>query len=439
MPMDSSEFYAIIVVILSFLAYAYTNGYINLEPYGLKASKSVTSSREEDPPPRKANKKAPVAASSTFRAIPDQFTSIGEVRTALRNSGLESSGLVVAIDFTKSNTWTGERSFGGRCLHELDTPLPGAAYRSNPYQTCIASLGRTLGDLDEENEIPAYGFGDLRTKDHSVFPFKEDGTPCRGLQDVLESYAAQARTVKMSGPTSFAPAIKEALGVVQKKQGYHVLIIVADGQVTDEAETTEAIIEASKYPLSIVVVGVGDGPWDQMEDYDDNLPAREFDNFQFVNFTEVEARSTPDSFDAALALACLQELPEQYKELRKQGKLRRIQDKDTGPSEARGSVSSAVEGGGGGSPPVEPPDNYLCPVTQELMVDPVMAEDGYAYERAAIERWFTQKQSNTGRQPQAPSPMGNYPIGLKLIPNNALRSEVMEWRQRNPQEVEIID
>ncbi len=90
--------------------------------------------------------------------------------------------------------------------------------------------------------------------------------------------------------------------------------------MTNPAHTEAAIIRASRVPLSIVVVGVGDGPWDAMEYMDDQLPARQFDNFQFVNYTEVTA-ANPGNAEVAFATAALMEIPEQYQAIRKLGLL----------------------------------------------------------------------------------------------------------------------
>jgi len=90
------------------------------------------------------------------------------------------------------------------------------------------------------------------------------------------------------------------LQVTEDNEPYH----------TSETDTRRAIVEASNHPLSIVLVGVGDGPWEQMKEFDDGLPERKFDNFQFVNFHETWIQN-PDNPEAAFATAALQEVPEQ--------------------------------------------------------------------------------------------------------------------------------
>ena len=43
-------------------------------------------------------------------------------------------------------------------------------------------------------------------------------------------------------------------------------------------------------------------------------------------------------------------------------------------------------------------DNWLCPIIQELMIDPVMAKEHPVYECTTIAKWFTTQQTspNTG-------------------------------------------
>lgn len=227
----------------------------------------------------------------------------------MKQSGLESSSLIVGVDFTKSNEWTGRKTYGGMSLHAL------TQHHLNPYQSVIQIVGKTLEVFDDDKLIPAFGFGDSTTQDRAVFSFKTDGSSCRGFQEVLERYTALVPGIVLQGPTSFAPLIREAIKVVRREKAYHILVIIADGQVTNEAETRAAIVEASRFPISIILIGVGDGPWEKMEEFDDGLPERTFDNFQFVNFHDVMTRY--DANELAFACTAMQEIPEQYQTIKR--------------------------------------------------------------------------------------------------------------------------
>jgi len=87
--------------------------------------------------------------------------------------------------------------------------------------------------------------------------------------------------------------------------------------VDNVKETAQAIVEATNYPLSIIMIGVGDGPFELMQNFDDKLPKRRFDNFQFVPFYEIMQRA--ENREVTFAVNALQEIPEQYKLIKKLG------------------------------------------------------------------------------------------------------------------------
>ncbi|KAF8024415.1 hypothetical protein BT93_F1566 [Corymbia citriodora subsp. variegata] len=259
-------------------------------------------------------------AKQRYAFIPDRFSSLDQVTAALREAGLESSNLIIGVDFTKSNEWAGKVSFNNRSLHSIGDV-------TNPYETVISIIGKTLAPFDEDNLIPCFGFGDVTTHDREVFSFHSDHSPCHGFEEVLACYRKIVPTLTLSGPTSYGPIVEAAVDIVEKSGGqFHILVIIADGQVTRSSDTRDdelspqeertigSIVEASFYPLSIVLVGVGDGPWEDMKKFDDKIPTREFDNFQFVNFTATMSKSgSPSEKETAFALAALMEIPFQYK------------------------------------------------------------------------------------------------------------------------------
>jgi len=74
------------------------------------------------------------------------------------------------------------------------------------------------------------------------------------------------------------------------------------------------------------------------------------------------------------------------------------------------------------------PDEYICPITQVVMVDPVLGSDGRTYERSAITEWLrTHNTSPITREVMA---------AATLKPNYALRSLIQ--RHNSAPQVTVV-
>uniref|UniRef100_A0A7N6BBR5 C2 domain-containing protein n=1 Tax=Anabas testudineus TaxID=64144 RepID=A0A7N6BBR5_ANATE len=150
--------------------------------------------------------------------------------------------------------------------------------------------------------------------------FNEENPECAGIQGVVEAYQACLPKLQLYGPTNIAPIIqkvaKTASQEVHTKEAmqYFILLILTDGVITDMADTREAIVQASHLPMSIIIVGVGNADFSDMQmlDGDDGIlrsPKGEpvlRDIVQFVPF-----RNFKHASPAALAKSVLAEVPNQ--------------------------------------------------------------------------------------------------------------------------------
>ncbi|XP_075252617.1 copine-3-like [Convolutriloba macropyga] len=238
-------------------------------------------------------------------------------------SGLQM-GFTVAIDFTGSN---GNPAYP-QSLHFFNPQQP-----VNQYTTAIESVGNVVQEYDSDKMFPVYGFGGrFFTQDRTshCFPLNNDlsNPNVMGVQGILDAYRYALSTSTLSGPTNFSEVIRSATYLASQYQSglhYFILLIITDGAITDMEQTKAEIVAASKYPMSIIIVGVGMADFESMEELDSDKKALEDFNgtkavrdiVQFVPLREV----IPPYSDAAamarsqqkLAQKVLAEIPKQVK------------------------------------------------------------------------------------------------------------------------------
>ncbi|XP_073930749.1 RNA-binding protein 12 isoform X5 [Castor canadensis] len=235
----------------------------------------------------------------------------------------------VGIDFTGSN---GDPS-SPDSLHYLS---PTGV---NEYLTALWSVGSVVQDYDSDKLFPAFGFGaqvppDWQVSHEFALNFNPSNPYCAGIQGIVDAYRQALPQVRLYGPTNFAPIINHVArfaaqavhqGTSSERrsasvykwacpQQYFVLLLLTDGAVTDVEATREAVVHASKLPMSVIIVGVGGADFQAMEQLDaDGGPLRTRsgevaarDIVQFVPYRQFQ--NAPRE---ALAQTVLAEVPTQ--------------------------------------------------------------------------------------------------------------------------------
>lgn len=202
--------------------------------------------------------------------------------------------LVVGVDFTASNRDPSDP----KSLHYLNPP------NLNLYQQSILSVGEILQKYNHTQQIPSYGFGAKIGQPAVIshfFPLNMDyNNPCvTNFADLFKVYHNVCDTVQFSGPTYFAPTLKEVVDFTKRRfdqdpNNYSVFLLLTDGIVNDLQASIDQIVSGCYCPLSIIIIGIGEEDFDKMIVLDaDDVPLvsswgeqMKRDIVQFVPFKE---------------------------------------------------------------------------------------------------------------------------------------------------------
>jgi len=224
--------------------------------------------------------------------------------------------LTIAIDFTGSNG-----------APNLPNSLHYLGPNANQYETAIRACGDIVAYYDYDQKFPVYGFGGKFYGNPNVdhcFPLNcnPNDPEIVGIDGVLQTYRNVLNNTQLFGPTYFHYFIDKLNAEVKQDvdrenfNNYHVLMILTDGIIEDMDQTIDSLVEASYLPISVIIIGIGNADFSNMDvlDADDeplidsNNRKADRDLVQFVPYKDFKNNGQK------LAEQVLEEVPRQIVE-----------------------------------------------------------------------------------------------------------------------------
>ncbi len=155
-------------------------------------------------------------------------------------------------------------------------------------------------------------------------------------------YLKEIQDAVLSGPTSFIPIIKQLMNYgIHCQKDFTMLIILTDElKISHQDQLLVQLIRllANLPNVCLIVIGLGDGPWQRMSyeehrlrelifkkddkkkttikksDMEISDSKISYDNFHFVNFNSIPTKQDKNDTERYLARAVLTKLPIQLKQ-----------------------------------------------------------------------------------------------------------------------------
>jgi len=194
------------------------------------------------------------------------------------------------------------------------------------YQAGLNGLFNLLYNLNGSQGIPMYGFGGIKAssssksrKDNEIACFPLNGNSSdpkiQSLDGAIEAYNQNILN-NLGGQSNLSEIIQKAISIaaynqLQDSKEYVVLVLLTDGVIHDIENTLNSLIEAANVPLSVIMIGMGDGDFESFENLDSQLGLFETARRDYVSF--IVYRDYEEDLNK-LKNKLVQEIPEQILE-----------------------------------------------------------------------------------------------------------------------------
>lgn len=234
-----------------------------------------------------------------------RFSDVDELKLALAEARLELPALrlLLGVDCSVVNRRAGRTSFGGKSLHSgLADGMIGPD--PNPYQMAFFMLGKALEcALGTSPPVSCFCFGGgeigeptlCDSMEGALHYYNQLAPSALSGDDAADAAAGFGRAVLLGATLADAAAADGALMTL--------LMLITPGQQIS-ATAAQALQSASAHPLSVLAVGVGDGPFHELGRLACATP-------QNMNAVVLHGAISEKFPDRALALEALRVLPDQ--------------------------------------------------------------------------------------------------------------------------------